>query len=163
MSIKKCLSVIVCFIIFSPSFVKVVSANEVSVLCLNSTISSYYASLSKVAFKMVNVIAQDFLDMQAQTSKKEAPPKHDGKNNKDDKAIVLDNSMQKTMKTNLLSGGALSFEGAKDIYVLNITGDSHFAFTGWMILLLMMFILSVRKKDDSEVLSYYFKNTHPIL
>ncbi|MDR1195787.1 MAG: hypothetical protein LBL00_04830 [Endomicrobium sp.] len=158
MNIKKGLAISICFIMFLPSFAKAVLANDVANLCLNSGIAGYYASVSKAAFDMVNVIFQDFLDMPAQSSKKEVPPKPDNKNTGNDKAVISDNGLQKTFKTNLLPAIPLPFDITKNVYVSKIAQDAHFDFSFWMILLIAMLILSVRKKDGSEVSLNYLTN-----
>lgn len=146
-----------------PLFAKVAPANEVMNLCINSGIANYYASVSKAVFDMVNIVVQDFLDISAQTTKKEVPPKQDAENNKNDKAIVPDKGAQKTLKTNLLPGIPLSFDISKDAYVSKLTGDGSLASLGWMILLITMLILSIRKKDNSVVSLNNRVNTHPVL
>ena len=146
-----------------PSFAKVLSSHEVTNLCLNSGIAGYYASVSKAAFGMVNVLFQDFLDAAAKSPKKEVPPKPENENNQNDKAIVTDNSAHKTFKTNLLPGIPLTFDIARDVYVSKITGDGNFVSLGWMILLITMLILSIKKKDAAEIsLNYRIRSTHPI-
>lgn len=163
MRLKRFVSITICFMMLLPLFAKVVSANEVVNLCLNSGIANYYASVSKAAFDIVNVVFQDFLDISAQPSKKEVPPKQDAENNKNDQAIVPDNGTQKTLKTNLLPGIPLSFDISKDVYVSKLTGDGGLVSLGWMILLITMLILSIRKKDNSVVSLNNRVNTHPVL
>jgi len=150
------------FIIF-PCLARSVSIKEVTSLCVNSGISGYYASVSKAAFDMVNVVLQDFLDIAKTSPKKEVPPKHENENNLNGKAIISDSGIQKTFKTNLLPGIPLTFDIQKDIHVSKVTGDGNFISLGWMILFISMLILSIRKKDNCEASLNYLINTHPVL
>ena len=163
MGTRKIVSIIIASFIILPSLARSVNAEAAMSLCVNSGIIGYYNSISKAAFDMVNVVLQDFSDIAKTSSKKEVPQKPENENNLDGKAIISDGGIQKTFKTNLLPGIPLAFDISKDIYVSKVTGDGNFVSLGWMILLISMFILSIRKKDNCEVSFKYSINKHPVL
>jgi hypothetical protein len=161
MKMKKYLSIIICFAVFMPSFAGIASANGIAKLCLNSGIAAYYESLSNTAFKMVNVVFQDFLDTAKQTNKKESPVKQDEQSSKSSTALLPDTGAQKNLKTGM-GLAAASFDTLRDVYTLKITGDGGIMSSGWMILLVAMLLICVRKKDDYVSFINYFANKHPI-
>ena len=163
MQIRRIVSIIVASFIILPSLTRSVNAEAAASLCVNSGIIGYYNCISKAAFDMVNVVLQDFTDITKTSHKKEAPSKPKNENNANGKAIISDNGIQKTFKTNLLPGIPLAYDISKDIYVSKVTGDGNFLSLSWMILLISMLILSVRKKDNGEASFKYLVNKHPVL
>lgn len=153
MNVKRFFSVFICFAILMPSVLKAASSCEITSLCVSSGIAGYYASVSKAAFEIVNIVFQDFLDLKARQGKKEAPSENKAGSGSGDKAVIPDAGAYKNFKMNLLPGIPLTFNMTNDVYVSKITGDGGYVFQGWMILLVSLLILSIKKKDDDAVFS----------
>ncbi|MCL1971371.1 MAG: hypothetical protein FWG57_00050, partial [Endomicrobia bacterium] len=93
----------------------------------------------------------------------EVPQQSENENDLNGKVIISGAGIQKTFQTNLLPGIPLAFDISKDVHVSKITGDGNFISLGWMILLISMLILSIRKKDNCEASFKYLINQHPVL
>ena len=163
MKIRKIVSIIIASLIMLPCLARSVNAEAVVSLCVNSGITNYYNSISKAAFGMVNAVLQDFFDIAKASQKKEVPPKPKNENHLNGKAIISGSGIWKTFKTNLLPGIPLAFDISKDIYVSKSMGDGSFVSLGWIILLISMLILPVRKKDNDEVSFKYSITKRPIV
>ena len=163
MKFKKLVSTIICLAFVIPSLAKTVSAEGIANVCAASGMAGYYASVSKAAFDMVNVIFEEFFtDISKNSSKKQQPAKAEEESSKDNKAVFSASGIQKTFKTNSVAVPYGFHESDKDIYLSKIMPDKNIVICFWMILLLTRLILSIRKQDDYAVSSNICVNKHPV-
>ncbi|MDR1942415.1 MAG: hypothetical protein LBQ47_08830 [Endomicrobium sp.] len=148
--------------LITPAFAGVVCASSVSKACFNSGIAGYYNALSDAAFKMVDFAVSGFITLETQNApKKEKREKEDQTNASSDSAVIKTQSVLKTVKGAAHSGAYLPAR-VYDIKFI-FTDSSYSLFSGWMILLMIMFILSVKKQDDIIAhFKYFSNNKHPV-
>ncbi|MDR2426428.1 MAG: hypothetical protein LBD46_04535 [Endomicrobium sp.] len=161
MNIKKLLAVISCTFVLIPFAAKIVSSNQVYQLCVNSGIISHYASLSGVLLKMVNKISNDLADIDA--LKNTSVPVKD----------KMENTMEKDFSEAVLTVSSTSDKIAKvkDKALLLFTYNGNYSgivraekfsfkekvfFSSWMLLLITVLLLSVRKSDTDIAAINYF-------
>jgi len=149
MNMEKIYSLIIAFFMIFPAAASAMpSSDKLFEACLNSGIIGYYTSVTNAAYKMVNVVVQDFMNMEQGAAKKEAPAKDEENQNSANQAIIPNNAAQKNLK-NILSAAVLPalHENAGDARMLNVFNSGNEFSVGWMILLLALMIGAVFRKE----------------
>ena len=165
MRIKKILSLFIFSSLILPLAAGNTDAKSLYKACQNTGIAGYYAFMSDAAFKMVNVVFQDSFKTAAKASKKESPVKKDQEKNTHMQAVITVQAHKIIKSANAkalyyvpsaASGGQIlsGYPGASG-------GGARESF--WLTLLMILMILSVRKKDNCAIFAStgYFK--HPVL
>ncbi|MCL2334511.1 MAG: hypothetical protein FWC57_00420 [Endomicrobia bacterium] len=164
---KKLLSSIICLSLFLPLAAGSADAKNIYKACQNTGIAGYYAFMSDAAFKMVKVVFQDSFKSAAEASKaakKESPANKQQERSGNSKAVIPNIAAQKTIK----SANAQAFYYAPAVLYERLIfygsrGPSGMLESFWLILLMTLMILSVRKKDNCAIFAsdVFFK--HPVM
>lgn len=164
MRIKKILSLFIISSLFLPLAAGNTDAKSFYKACQNTGIAGYYAFMSDTAFKMVKVVFQDSFKTASKTNKKESPVKKEQEKNTNIQAVITVQAHKVIKSANAkalyyipsaATGGQIlcGYPGA--------SGGARESF--WLIFLMILMILSVRKKDNCAIFAStgYFK--HPVL
>lgn len=167
MQMKKIFSIAVCLFMLFPLFIKIAEESNINNIYINSGIGNYYASVSSAAFKMIDIVMSDFMGLDSvEFANKNAPSK--SKDTKEEaKAntvfLIFDNPAQKIIKTTVLLSIVYINEGISiHMSTLGSFNDGPMLAMGWMTVLILLLILSVRKKDDIIAFFEYKNKKHPI-